>query len=723
MRTVSLVLGFIVLAVAVDAIATTVSFDAEGADRDGYLKESDVGSGEGAYAVTSGDVRVGDLWNDTRVRGILSFDTSSLPMGAVVTEVTLSLRAESKNGSPFSEFGDVEIDVFRGSFGADSVLSPSDFEAASGPEGTAVASIADPGSPPVSFTQDMDDAASLVNDAGRTQLRLRFDADSNEDGTEDRVHFSSGNTSVKASLEVVYHTGERVPGFVPPDYEESEYDVGVNLSGCNYTIDTSLTSWSSVPWSTKDTICIEAGDYTALGTLEIHGISGTSGSPKSLRYYEAGNGNPDHPVVRADSSGPEAVIKHIDIDDADYWIFQGLTIRDMGSGSTSVSNFVVNSSHNVFDRLLIEDVSGVNGIFLALINDSDGNVVQNSVFRDANGGENGDTPCVMLYSQHQSFDSYDANRELEDTIIVNNEFINCSDGILTNRTSNALESVEGAYYPGTVIENNDIYLTPDVYTDCEGNWTTTGDCACAENGIDLKATVAPGDWDDDDKRFRVLNNRIWGYRDADSDCGPTLGANGDALMLHDTSRAALIQGNVVWDSVYGIAVTSSAATTEDVGDVDEEDTHNYVVNNLIYGTSSHGIRMNRAMDFNYFYGNTVVGTSGLWAWLTDSTGETNEENVVACNAAVNSGGSSFSVHDYNVSEWNGFYNTTEYCPTSCDNDDYGSDYHDAWTFHIKRWTGPVTQTIGDAVRSPSTPDLTSSFNADCDYKDASHPWN
>ncbi len=717
------------------AVTLTVTAD----NQTGYVKESAQGTGVGDYTDTTA-VDVGDRSTHQRLYGILSFDTSGLPTGAVIESVTLDLRYVYEAGDPFGSLGDLLLDGFRGSLGANELLQSNDFEADVGGEGDGFLTIGDPGSPTVDFDEDFGSVGlELINDAAKTQFRLRFDGEDFETpGAQDRASFAASGSGAP-TLEIEYRTGEDVPGFVPPDYEEGAFEVDVTLPACDgsaHIIDTTETNWSNVPWSTKDVFCIKPGDYSSLGTLELHTVSGSATTRKFLRYYDPSDSDPEHPVVRADTSANEAVVEALELDESDYWTFDGITIRD----SPKAANFLLDSSHNVINRVFFDDTQGDS---LIIQNDSDGNVVQNSVFRDDDGGYESDSVCVLLDGLGPG--AADPDRELEDTWIAQNEFINCSDGITLHKQPNET----GAWVPGTVIADNDIYLTDVVYSECDGAFgfqdgvsnVKNGACACAENGIDVKIAVQASDLGDNDKRVRIENNRIWGYRHTDDsqDAGEDIcssGSFGDAIVIHTDAEGVIVRGNIIWDSPR--AVTGSGLGGH------------FVVNNLIaegrdchedtdglndcFPDRGYGISVFAAGD-NVVYGNTVAGMGDRWAVITD--GDSGSPNSFECNAMIDAKNWANSDSE-NISMWNAFHNVrqpngaSEYCPTQavplvdCESISTSeTSPHASYTFHIKRWTGPDVMTLDNAVRTKDTPNHTDEGHttADCDHEDSGHPWN
>jgi poly(hydroxyalkanoate) depolymerase family esterase len=152
---------------------TTVSFSGIAAE-DGYVKALADGSSPAVGTIST--LAVGRGTDGKYNRAILSFDTSSLPDGAVITAATVTVTYSSSSGSPWSNpaGNTMVVDVRRGTFGA-AGTETSDWAAAA--DAAAAATIAAFSSG--TRTSSGFSAAGLgaINTAGRTQLRLRFSAD------------------------------------------------------------------------------------------------------------------------------------------------------------------------------------------------------------------------------------------------------------------------------------------------------------------------------------------------------------------------------------------------------------------------------------------------------------------------------------------------------------------------------------------------------------------
>jgi hypothetical protein len=183
----------------------TASFQSNGAN-DGWVLESNAHTGVGGSLNTTSPVLlVGDDALNRQYRSILSFDTSSLPDTAVITQVILKVVQQSfmnmmypynMGGNPFTALGSLKVDIRKGSFGSKVGLEIGDFQAAANKTGVGIF-----GATPVINLY----AASLgssafpnVNLGGTTQFRLRFALDSNNNSAGDNIQLSSGNAATTA---------------------------------------------------------------------------------------------------------------------------------------------------------------------------------------------------------------------------------------------------------------------------------------------------------------------------------------------------------------------------------------------------------------------------------------------------------------------------------------------------------------------------------------------
>lgn len=185
----------------------TASFTSVAAE-DGYISESSETSNKGGTATSTGTtVRAGDDASDRQWLSILSFDTSSLPDNATILNVELRLQRSGVTGtSPFDTHGALWADVKNGVYGNNASLAKGDFEAAS--TATQVTSLSNPlanGDWASGFFNSA--GLSAINLTGRTQVKVRFNLDDNDDLSNDYMGFHSGEaTSTSRPLLVVTYT-------------------------------------------------------------------------------------------------------------------------------------------------------------------------------------------------------------------------------------------------------------------------------------------------------------------------------------------------------------------------------------------------------------------------------------------------------------------------------------------------------------------------------------
>ena len=160
----------------------------------------------GTLDKVSNVIYVGDDAKDRQYRGILSFDTNSIPDNVTITSAQVKIKKQGVVGTdPFNTHGNLLLEIRNGTFSNDIALNLEDFSA-----------IANIGS-----TQDKFSAADaswytaslsninlgLVNKVGVTQFRLLFSKDDNDDLGADYVKFFSGNSaSDLPQLIVTYST-------------------------------------------------------------------------------------------------------------------------------------------------------------------------------------------------------------------------------------------------------------------------------------------------------------------------------------------------------------------------------------------------------------------------------------------------------------------------------------------------------------------------------------
>jgi hypothetical protein len=96
-----------------------------------------------------------------------------------------------------------------------------------------------------------------------------------------------------------------------------------------------------------------------------------------------------------------------------------------------------------------------------------------------------------------------------------------------------------------VIENNDLYVTPALYTDCNGNFNGTGPCDSTEALLSRKNHGTASN------PIRIINNRLWGRRNWDGN----MCCNGDGGQImggYDNNEYHEIRNNILMDAPVGI---------------------------------------------------------------------------------------------------------------------------------------------------------------------------
>ena len=156
---------------------------------------------------TAGTLFAGDATLDRQHRSILSFNTAGIPDNAVVTSAAIKLQKQSLVGTnPFSTHLGLTLDMRQSWFGPSAGLLASDFQAAA-----ILMNASSFSSTPVNnwYSATLNSTAiKFINKTGRTQFRLRFAKDDNDDNGNDYLAFYSGNAAVAATrptLVIVYY--------------------------------------------------------------------------------------------------------------------------------------------------------------------------------------------------------------------------------------------------------------------------------------------------------------------------------------------------------------------------------------------------------------------------------------------------------------------------------------------------------------------------------------
>ena len=299
----------------------------------------------------------------------------------------------------------------------------------------------------------------------------------------------------------------------------------------------------------KRVFCVEPGDYRAAGELLLT-ASGTSQSRRFLRF-DAQDG-----LRNAVQRSERGLLESLRILGS-WWVIQGLTIQPR-SGMTAWFVTIYGGDHNVLDGNLIDgidhvpELSSQNAVVVAGYNGDPAtfNTLQANVVRNGNQGRRpGDYTGILIAWGNTASEANDFNE------VLDNEIYDWGDGVSVG--GHTSDCSEPAVQHGTVIDGNDVYITGAKRIDCaSGVSDPGGQCACAENGIDLKSRGGP----EASLWTQVIHNRVWGFRptSATANCGGS-GANGQAITAGSLcSNHVLVANNFILDSTQGVTAAGSS---------------------------------------------------------------------------------------------------------------------------------------------------------------------
>ncbi len=177
---------------------------------DGFVVERSENANVGEVVVANlagpGALRAGDTAADQQCKAFVSFDTAAIPNGATVVAGKLKLTRGMVTGTnPFSTHGRCIVDIKSGAgFSGQTALQPSDFQAPANQRSAGVLTKIGMGTFEATIAAD---ALAFVNKIGRTQFRIYFRTDDNDDHGADWIGWYSAETSEplnRPQLEVTY---------------------------------------------------------------------------------------------------------------------------------------------------------------------------------------------------------------------------------------------------------------------------------------------------------------------------------------------------------------------------------------------------------------------------------------------------------------------------------------------------------------------------------------
>jgi hypothetical protein len=420
--------------------------------------------------------------------------------------------------------------------------------------------------------------------------------------------------------------------------------------------------------------CVAPGNYSSLGTIHLTAW-GTDTQPRVLRMQEPANGGIEtHPAITPESG--RAILAQLVLAGAHHWIIDGITVRGNSSTPGELVTIYMQASNNILNHMLIEN--GSTNLVMVSGQGTNHNTIQNSVIRKSQPQPGMDHHCIAIASTA-------SNEQIIGTRILNNEIYNCTDGIqLTVISEN-----QGSHFPDTLISNNDIYLTSAIYTDCHGTLDPGGNCAGAENGIDIKSgATSPTN------AVIITNNRLWGFRETDSLVGGS-GSAGPALETCCFNPAyVLISNNIITNSPNGIRLYSG----NHISTIDN------LVSNIHDLTSDHqGWALAFEGSNQEVYRNTVVNSDHWGGILADNSD-------YRCNTIINGGDYYSSAYTGVTADYNAYYNSVQFdFPGSNDTvlSDATQSLQTDRCFWRKQWTGPEQVCIPYGSRPASSPSISS----------------
>jgi len=174
---------------------------------DGWVLESGEFSRKGGTKnYISKLVKVGDDPADKQFRSILSFGTAIIPDNAVVTKVILKIKKRGVVGTnPMETHNGLVVDIKKNKFYTLPALQINDFQTRAGK--LKVGKFPDKLYSGWYRAVLYKGAYAYINVKGRTQLRLRFLLDDNDDNSADILKFYSGNAILanRPKLIIEYH--------------------------------------------------------------------------------------------------------------------------------------------------------------------------------------------------------------------------------------------------------------------------------------------------------------------------------------------------------------------------------------------------------------------------------------------------------------------------------------------------------------------------------------
>jgi hypothetical protein len=326
---------------AVPPLTTTVTLTSVGA-QDGWVLESTATSNTGgslnATGTGSAAVRVGDDGNDRQYKGILSFDTSSIPDGATITSVVLTLTRGSLTGTnPFTTHGTLNVDASAGGFNGNVALETGDFQANATVVGAATMSVVTSNGQ-VSSGTFLTPGLAAVNKTGITQVRIYFALDDNGDSGADYVGFYSGDNGTASNRPrlIVSYTLDPVPPGAPTDVTAEAGNAQAIVSFTPPADDggSAITGYIVTPYIGATALASTNGTASPITVAGL--TNGTTYTFTVAATNAVGTGVASAPSNAVTPSNQPVTVTLISVGSQDGWVLESTETSAVG-GSQSAS--------------------------------------------------------------------------------------------------------------------------------------------------------------------------------------------------------------------------------------------------------------------------------------------------------------------------------------------------------------------------------------------------
>jgi hypothetical protein len=354
-------------------------------------------------------------------------------------------------------------------------------------------------------------------------------------GSNSGVDTSSGSSSSSGGAATVSTPPVFSPSSGRDPLERSVPTAACDTSSSAVRIIDSVADLADLNNPAYRVFCIANGDYRSAGLIHLT-RSGSASAPRIIRPLDNWPGGIDN-VVQLPSNR-RVLLHRLELESASHWIIDGMAIVNQDR-SSNLSNRTVQMLYDASDNILHRSLIEGGRIGFRMLR-SHRNTLQHNVVRRTILVSNSDSNCINIEG--------DAGQNIRGNRVVSNEAYDCTDSLQLV----ALSHNNGVRFPGTVIANNDFYLTSAVYTDCNGNRDPNGRCSAAEGRLDIKGG---GTGSGNSDNVRVLRNRIWGARVTDPTLGGSSWGSGISLCCGSDIAHVVIEDNSVFDSDRGISVS------------------------------------------------------------------------------------------------------------------------------------------------------------------------